>query len=343
MKKLYNTYDEYTPEMDFDGNSDEEVLLMLKKQLEITERKGLQLIISAGSWVNETKQATTSPIYADKITPYHTHEFYEANFVLEGKLADIVDGNAIILNKGDMLIMNPSVHHIAFPIGKTLAKNFIIHPSLLEQTASLISDENPENNISKLIKRGSYEIFTGLDKLGINEKISKLDLINKRRVNTVFCVANINNLAEDILINLAECECHYYSVANLHYGHENSSRDKEILNYISKNFKTTSLEKVAKHFGYSAQQIRRIVKKNFGASYVDYVKKCRMGKIQKLLASTNLPIREISELAGYESPEYFSRRFKFETGYPPTEYRRISKSKEKTKWEIDNEVQEVEK
>ena len=67
-----------------------------------------------------------------------------------------------------------------------------------------------------------------------------------------------------------------------------------------------------------------------------------MGKIQKLLSTTNIPIGEISELAGYESPEYFSRRFKFETGYTPTEYRRISKSKEKTKWEIDNEVQEVE-
>ena len=342
MKKLYNTYDEYTPEMDFDGNSDEEVLLMLKKQLEITERKGLKLIISSGSWVNETKKATSSPIYADKITPYHTHEFYEANFVLEGKLADIVDGNAIILNKGDMLIMSPSAHHIAFPVGKTLAKNFIIHSSLFEHTASLLSDENPENNLSKLTNKGSYEIFTGLDKLGINEKISKFDLVDKGRVNTVFGVANVNNLAEEILINLAECECHYYSVANLHYGHENASRDKEILNYISENFKTTSLEKVAKHFGYSTQQIRRIVKKNFGASYVDYVKKCRMGKIQKLLTTTNIPIGEISELAGYESPEYFSRRFKFETGYTPTEYRHIRQSNERINWEIDNETQEVE-
>ena len=338
MKKLYDTYDEYTPEMDFNKDSEVEVLLMLQKQLRITEQKGLELVLGAANWVTPASSVAISPIYADKITPYHSHEFYESNYVIEGKVACYVDGNPYILEKGDLLIMNPNVRHISYPVGKkVLAKNFILYKSFIEDTAELLAAGDPKNYLSRLISKNMYQIFRGVDKFGVSDAILELNELTSGRGNTGFTVANAKNLAESILITLAECENNDYTADAPVATSPEEEKYKPILKYISEHYSDTSLEKVAKHFGYSTQQIRRIIKKNTGKSYVDYVKSCKMGKIQSMLSKTNIPISEIAETVGYDSPEYFSRRFKYETGYTPTEYRKLRQSNSRTKWEIDNE------
>lgn len=338
MKKLYDSYDEYAPEMDFNKDSEDEVLLMLQKQLQITEQKGLELVLGAESWVTPYSNVKISPIYADKITPYHSHDFYEANYVIDGKVACYVDGNPYILKKGDLLIMNPSIRHISYPVGsKVLAKNFILYKDFVEDTAELLAAGNPKNYLSRLVSKNMYQIFRGIDKFGVSDAILELNELTYGRGNTGFNVANAKNLAESVLITLAECENNDYSAGSPVTKSSEEEKYKLILQYISEHYSDTSLEQVAKHFGYSTQQIRRIIKKNTGKSYVDYVKNCKMEKIQSMLSKTNIPISEISEAVGYESPEYFSRRFKYETGYTPTEYRKLCQSKSRTKWEIDNE------
>ena len=139
MKKLYNQYDKYTPDMEFNKDSEEEVLLMLEKQAEITDRKGLCLTMGRLQHLTGNKSTAVSPIYGDKITPYHNHDFYEINYVLKGKLANFVEGRPYLLEEGDLLIMNPSIHHIAYPVGKVLAKNVILLPEFVEKTAELLS------------------------------------------------------------------------------------------------------------------------------------------------------------------------------------------------------------
>jgi two-component system response regulator YesN len=55
----------------------------------------------------------------------------------------------------------------------------------------------------------------------------------------------------------------------------------------------------------------------------DYLTQLRIEESQKLLAETNLPVKEIAVRVGYLDEKYYSKLFKKATGIKPTEYRRI--------------------
>jgi AraC-like DNA-binding protein len=63
-------------------------------------------------------------------------------------------------------------------------------------------------------------------------------------------------------------------------------------------------------------------KKTFGLSLIDYLIKVRISHARELLGNVNLPISHIAESCGYEDGAYFSKLFKKQTGFSPTEYRR---------------------
>lgn len=57
---------------------------------------------------------------------------------------------------------------------------------------------------------------------------------------------------------------------------------------------------------------------------MDYSINMRIQKAKKLLSSTNLPLKDISEQVGYYNVSSFTRRFKLNQGVTPSEYRKIT-------------------
>lgn len=55
-----------------------------------------------------------------------------------------------------------------------------------------------------------------------------------------------------------------------------------------------------------------------------YVIRIRMERARDLLSSSTLGVGEIGRMVGYENSLYFSRVFRAQTGYSPTDYRKIS-------------------
>ena len=56
-------------------------------------------------------------------------------------------------------------------------------------------------------------------------------------------------------------------------------------------------------------------------TFIRYLTGLRMRRAEHLLAHTELMIYEISIMAGYENPTYFSTLFKKVTGLSPKNYR----------------------
>ena len=59
-----------------------------------------------------------------------------------------------------------------------------------------------------------------------------------------------------------------------------------------------------------------------GKSVAEFVAAIRMERAKELLAGTDMSVREIGELVGYENQNYFSRCFRKVSGISPREYRR---------------------
>jgi transcriptional regulator GlxA family with amidase domain len=75
--------------------------------------------------------------------------------------------------------------------------------------------------------------------------------------------------------------------------------------------------------GIPERTFKRRFKAATGISLIEYLQNLRVEEAKRLLESSNLPIDEISEEAGYSDASFFRRLFKRLTGLTPSRYRRM--------------------
>ena len=83
-----------------------------------------------------------------------------------------------------------------------------------------------------------------------------------------------------------------------------------------------SIEQYAQEHHMSVSWFIRSFKHYMGMTPMQYITSIRINKAKELLKNTNYSIQEISALAGYENPLYFSRIFRKQTGMSPSRYRK---------------------
>ncbi|WP_319476801.1 AraC family transcriptional regulator [Marispirochaeta aestuarii] len=123
------------------------------------------------------------------------------------------------------------------------------------------------------------------------------------------------------------------------------SRDKEqkrfkslsleiALNYINENYtKPISLSIIADNLHVSTSYLSELLKRSLGMSYIQYINKLRIEKSLELLQNSDLTIKKISKMIGYDTEHSFIRNFKRAFGRTPADYRNRTKNisiKEKT-------------
>lgn len=96
-----------------------------------------------------------------------------------------------------------------------------------------------------------------------------------------------------------------------------------IIEYIDENIVDASLNGVAEHFNVSAAHLSRVFKENAGINFSDYVAEKKLQKaVELLLDNNNYSIGGIAKTLGYNTPAYFSRKFKERFELTPAMYRK---------------------
>jgi AraC-like DNA-binding protein len=75
--------------------------------------------------------------------------------------------------------------------------------------------------------------------------------------------------------------------------------------------------------GVSYSNFRKLFKEFTGISPALYQQDLRLQRAKELLATTTLSIKEIAYRLRFESPDYFSSKFKIKTGKKPSEFRNM--------------------
>lgn len=93
------------------------------------------------------------------------------------------------------------------------------------------------------------------------------------------------------------------------------------LAYMERNYdRNLTIDELANLAGLSRYHFMRSFKAAYGVSAMDYLAELRINKAKLLMASSSkLRLREIAREVGYNE-EYFSRKFKQQTGIPPATY-----------------------
>lgn len=96
-----------------------------------------------------------------------------------------------------------------------------------------------------------------------------------------------------------------------------------IIEYIDEHIVDASLNGVAEHFNVSTAHLSRVFKENAGINFSDYVAEKKLQKaVELLLDDNNYNIGDIAKTLGYNTPAYFSRKFKERFELTPAMYRK---------------------
>ncbi|MGH0051983.1 MAG: response regulator transcription factor [Sphaerochaetaceae bacterium] len=83
-----------------------------------------------------------------------------------------------------------------------------------------------------------------------------------------------------------------------------------------------SLDSVSTLLNINASYLSSIFKRCTGINFLDYITNLRICAAEEYLRDPFKSVSEIASMVGYDSSSYFSRAFKKNTGFTPTEYRK---------------------
>lgn len=82
-----------------------------------------------------------------------------------------------------------------------------------------------------------------------------------------------------------------------------------------------TIQQIADKLGISYSSLRKLFKEFTGVSPALYQQDLRLQRAKELLTTTDMSIKELAYQLRFESPDYFSTKFKNKTGQTPSEYR----------------------
>lgn len=135
-----------------------------------------------------------------------------------------------------------------------------------------------------------------------------------------------NQLIEIIKKCLRSLNQNMYESSILKEHYQKNHSPKSLIDYINLHYSDKDLnnEKIEKEFGLSRTSVFKIMKEITDKSLNEYITMIRIRQALSLLEkSEEISLKEIAEACGYSDQFYFSRVFKKQTGYSPSDYRKL--------------------
>ena len=236
--------------------------------------------------------------------PGESHDFYELTYIDHGNLDTTIDGKKYYLKKYDLILYYPGQFHtqstdsestcsyltITFDLesnlGKSL-KNRIFHTQ--KDVYQVLSD------FMKCIQTSGY----------MNEELALLYL---KQVLILLC--QYDEKTEEQATSSNPMQEHYESTLL-----------NEILVYINNNvYKAFTVEDLCIKFSISRSSLQNLFKTNIHITPKQYISNVKLNQAKIMIHEHKRTISEISDVLGFTSIHYFSRKFKLQYGMSPTEY-----------------------
>lgn len=82
-----------------------------------------------------------------------------------------------------------------------------------------------------------------------------------------------------------------------------------------------TIQDIASDMGVSYSNFRKLFKEFAGVSPALYQQELRIQRAKELLATTDMSVKQIAYRLRFDSPDYFSSKFKTKTGLKPSDFR----------------------
>ena len=245
--------------------------------------------------------------YQEKGTNYNfsgeKHSYWELTYVDKGELLTTIDGVSYHLKQGDLIFYAPMQFHTQSTFEKISSSYLTINFKMNFNHADLLC-----NKIFSL-KRDSYFIVTRLIEELSNDNLYSNDL-------------SLCYLKQLIIQMLRLDNSHFHSKPTTHM---QQTYENELLNdillYIDDNiYENISVSTLCDHFCISTSMLHSLFRKNMNNTAKNYINELKLSKSKELIRNSTHTLSEISEMLGFSSIHYFSKKFKSYFNISPTEY-----------------------
>ena len=245
--------------------------------------------------------------YQEKGTNYNfsgeKHSYWELTYVDKGELLTTIDRVSYHLKQGDLIFYAPMQFHTQSTFEKISRSYLTINFKMNFNHADLLC-----NKIFSL-KRDSYFIVTRLIEELSNDNLYSDDL-------------SLCYLKELIIQMLRLNNSHFHSKPTTHM---QQTYENELLNdillYIDNNiYEKISVSTLCEHFCISTSMLHSLFRKNMNNTAKNYINELKLSKSKELIRNSTHTLSEISEMLGFSSIHYFSKKFKSYFNISPTEY-----------------------
>lgn len=248
---------------------------------------------------------------------YHSHDHIEIAFILSGKGRYKIDDEIYSVEEGDLLILNPGVHHQALTdrSGKPTIEFFVGFTDVafreMEPNHFDIPGE-PILHSSGDFRQKLFRIVSGMDAENATLKQGRYFMLRSYLIQMILLI--IRERTEP----LAQYQGYEFESAGKKYVVE------QIINYFSDHYaEKISLDQIAENMYLSPFYISRVFKSETGDTPIRYLIDIRLEHAKEILESGNYTsIQEVASQVGYDDAYHFSKLFKKKYDMPPSKIKK---------------------
>ena len=275
----------------------------------------------------------------DSVAPlekrYHSHDYFELLYVLDGEVNEWIEEQCILLHPGDCILLDKNIRHVEeyFQKNKTSSCAFI---SMDDECVKLLASselpyEAPQSILQFLLSHMKNEETTlksfchfRPSKASVSsvtpaeeEMNAILSEMTERRPGFILMIqAHLKRL-----LGILEDPLQYEQVSAFSM----QGRREELLAQIALLMKSSmglmTKEELARRMNYNAAYLCRIIKESLGKSFTQYRLFVRLKAAETLLTDSDLTITEICEKLQFTNRTYFYKAFEQTFGVTPNEFR----------------------
>lgn len=271
--------------------------------------------------LRETECFTVFHRIKDKFDfPYHYHEEYELNMILNASGAQRVVGDRIEeIGDYELVLTGPNLPHGWFN-NNCRSKNIV--EVTVQWNRDLFSDQFLNKNQLNFIKRMLQVSSFGIKFSKSTIKSIAPEILNLHKTVGFDSVIKLMLILRDLSVSkdtelLVEGDMLLDKSLNFR-----SRRLDVAFDYMNKNFsKLISLNDVAELVNMSEVSFSRFIKKRTGKTFIDNLNEIRLGHATRMLIETSNTVAEICYLCGFNNISNFNRAFKRKKNCTPSAYR----------------------
>jgi len=250
----------------------------------------------------------------------HSHNNFELNFITSGTGRRIVGDNISGFEKGDLVLMGPDLPHCwELSPQEEESTSFCIVTHFSEDIMKSDFFKMPElEKVMELLKQSERGLrFRVDDHAEIQETLERMTSLEG--LEYYIEMLKVFNL----LLQVTDRDKLSNPIDRAEVFSKNLEKVNKVYEYVFQNIQEgIKLDEAAALLNMAPSSFCRFFKKKTDITFMEYVKRVRVGMAAKLLAESDRQITQICFESGYNNLANFNHYFKSIMGKTPSEYRK---------------------